>query len=53
VDFQTFLERVANDPRSNIYDSSRPTGSFVFSPDATQLAAAFQQVASQVLRLSQ
>ena len=53
VDFQTFLERVANDPRSNIYDSSRPTGSFVFSPDYTQLAAAFQQVASQVLRLSQ
>jgi Mg-chelatase subunit ChlD len=53
VDFQTFLERVSNDPRSNIYDPSRPTGSFVFAPDYTQLAAAFQQVASQVLRLSQ
>jgi Flp pilus assembly protein TadG len=51
--FQAFLERVANDPRSSRYNPSLPTGLFVYSPDDTQLAAAFHQIASQVLRLSQ
>jgi Flp pilus assembly protein TadG len=51
--FQRFLRRVANDPKSDIYDPSRPTGMFVYSPNDTQLAAAFQQIASQILRLSQ
>ena len=50
--FQRFLRRVANDPASDIYDASRPTGMFVYSPDDTQLAGAFQQIASQILRLS-
>jgi hypothetical protein len=50
--FETFLERVANDPRSSRYNSSLPTGLFVYSPDDTQLAAAFHQIASQILRLS-
>jgi Flp pilus assembly protein TadG len=50
--FQTFLKRVANDPGSNRYNSSLPTGLFVYSPDDTQLAAAFHQIASQILRLS-
>lgn len=50
--FQTFLERVANDPRSTRYNTSLPTGLFVYSPDDTQLAAAFHQIASQILRLS-
>jgi Flp pilus assembly protein TadG len=50
--FQTFLRRVANDPSSNRYNASLPTGLFVYSPDDTQLAAAFHQIASQILRLS-
>jgi Flp pilus assembly protein TadG len=50
--FQTFLQRVANDPSSNRYNSSLPTGLFIYSPDDTQLAAAFQQIASQILRLA-
>jgi Mg-chelatase subunit ChlD len=50
--FETFLERVANDPRSNRYNSALPTGLFVYSPDDTQLASAFHQIASQILRLT-
>jgi hypothetical protein len=50
--FESFLERVANDPRSSRYNASLPTGMFVYSPDDTQLAAAFHQIASQILRLS-
>lgn len=50
--FQTFLKRVANDPGSNRYNGSLPVGLFVYSPDDTQLAAAFHQIASQILRLS-
>ena len=51
-DFQNFLKRVANDPSSSRYNSSLATGMFVYSPDDTELAAAFHQVASQILRLS-
>jgi Flp pilus assembly protein TadG len=50
--FQSFLERVANDPRSSRYNAALPVGLFVYSPDDTQLAAAFHQIASQILRLS-
>jgi hypothetical protein len=50
--FQTFCRRVANDPSSTRYNAALPTGLFVYSPDDTQLAAAFHQVASQILRLS-
>jgi Flp pilus assembly protein TadG len=49
---QTFLLRLANDPRSPIYDPSEPGGLFVYAPDATQLNTAFNTVASQILRLS-
>jgi hypothetical protein len=50
--FQDFLKRVANDPGSSRYNASLPTGLFVYSPDDPQLAAAFRQIASQILRLS-
>ncbi len=46
-----FLERVANDPRSSSYNSSQQTGEFIYCT-ASGLAAAFQQIASQILRLS-
>ncbi len=50
---QDFLERVANDPRGSSYDSTKPAGEFVYAPTSSQLSAAFQQIASEVLRLGQ
>src|ERR1700691_94351 len=49
----TFMERLANDPRSPIYNSAKPSGEYVYSPTATDLTGAFQQVASEILRISQ
>jgi Flp pilus assembly protein TadG len=49
----TLLKRIANDPSSPIYDSSQPTGLYVYSPNATQLSSAFNTIASEVLRISQ
>jgi Flp pilus assembly protein TadG len=49
----TFMERVSNDPRSPIYNAAKPAGLYVYSPTATDLGGAFQQVASQILRISQ
>jgi hypothetical protein len=48
----TLLERIANDPRSPIYDSKKKAGFYAYAADASQLNAAFTQVASQILRLS-
>lgn len=50
---KTFLRRVANDPTSPIYDSTRPAGKFVFAPDQSALVTAFNAIASEILRLSQ
>lgn len=47
-----FLQRVANDPASPIYDSTLPTGMYVYAPTATQLSDAFNKVASEILRLA-
>ncbi len=49
----TFLERVANDTASPIYDPSLPTGKYYYSPNAGQLGAAFNSIASEILRISQ
>ncbi len=49
----TFLERVANDPRSATYDSTKPAGYYAYASSPSALNQAFYQVASQVLRLSQ
>ena len=48
----TFLERVANDPRSPIYDPTNPAGYYAYAANPSALNEAFYQVASQVLRLS-
>jgi hypothetical protein len=48
-----FLERVANDPRSTSFDSTKAAGQYVYAQDITQLGIAFQSVASMILRLSQ
>ena len=49
----TFMERMSNDPRSPIYDSTKPAGQYFYSPTATDLGDVFQQVASEILRISQ
>ncbi len=46
-----FLERVANDPRAPGYNSNQPTGLFILC-NSSGLQSAFQQIASQILRLS-
>ena len=46
------LERVSNDPRSTIFDSSKPSGAFVPAPTSADIDAAFALVASEILRLS-
>ncbi len=45
------LERIANDPRSTNYDSSKAAGEYI-PCTAAGLASAFQQVASQILHLA-
>jgi Flp pilus assembly protein TadG len=46
-----FLRRMANDTLSPIYDSTRPAGLYVYSPTDAELDAAFNTVASEILRL--
>jgi hypothetical protein len=48
-----FLERVSNDPRSPIYDSSKPAGQFISAASGADLQPAFSAVVSQIFRLSQ
>ncbi|HWB85718.1 MAG TPA: vWA domain-containing protein [Bryobacteraceae bacterium] len=48
-----FMERVANDPLSPIFDSTRPAGLYVYAPTYAQLSQAFSKVASEILRLAQ
>jgi len=49
----TFMERISNDPRSPIFNSTQPAGEYFYSPTATDLGGVFEQVASEILRLSQ
>jgi Flp pilus assembly protein TadG len=50
---KAFLQRVANDPAYSSYNSAEPGGKFYYSPNASQLNAAFQSIASDILRISQ
>jgi Flp pilus assembly protein TadG len=47
------LERLANDKRSPIYDSTRPVGLYALANSASELTDAYDRVASQILRLAQ
>jgi Flp pilus assembly protein TadG len=47
-----FLERITNDPRSPIYDSSKPAGLYVYAQHSSDISDAFGQIASEILRLS-
>jgi hypothetical protein len=49
---EELLIRVANDPRSAIFDSAAAEGLYVYAADPTQLDLAFQRVASEILRIS-
>ena len=46
------LERVSNDPRSSIYNSSQPAGAFYLAPTSADIDAAFALVASEILRIA-
>jgi len=48
----SLLQRIANDPAANNYNSSYNAGIYVYSPDASQLYQAFSKIASEVLRVS-
>ncbi len=48
----SFLRRVSNDPASPIYDSTKPAGHYYDAPTNADLAPAFQEVASEILRLA-
>jgi Flp pilus assembly protein TadG len=45
----TFLEQVANDPATPGYVPTANDGIFVYASDSTQMVAAFQRVAEQIL----
>jgi len=49
---QAWLQRIANDPSSASFDVTYPAGLFVKAPTTDQLMAAFNRVASEILRLS-
>ncbi len=47
------LEKLANDPSyPATYNASQPSGRYYYSPNAGQLGAAFNSIASEILRLS-
>ncbi len=49
---QNILKRLANTTDSDRYDAAQPIGMYVYAADANQLSAAFEKVASMILRLS-
>jgi Flp pilus assembly protein TadG len=49
----SILQRVANDPRSNHYDSGDPEGRYFYAADASELSSAFEAVRNQIIRISE
>jgi Flp pilus assembly protein TadG len=48
------LEYIANDPvNTSHYDNTKPAGLYVYAANASELATAFNRVASEILRLAQ
>jgi Flp pilus assembly protein TadG len=50
---QVLLHRIANDPASPTFNSTQPSGLFVWSPTTAQLESAFLRIASEILRIGQ
>jgi Flp pilus assembly protein TadG len=48
-----YMNRLANTVNSTIYNSSYPTGIYVYATSTSDLQSAFVQIASQILHLSQ
>jgi secreted protein with Ig-like and vWFA domain len=46
---QDFLRNIANDPAGSLYNINQISGEAVFAPDASQLQAVFQSIATKVL----
>jgi hypothetical protein len=46
------MQRVANTKQSAIYDSTKPTGIYVYAEDSSELEHAFASLASDILRIS-
>ncbi len=46
------LKNMANDPTARTYNSKQPTGDYVYAADDTQLQQAFDEIRSQLLRLT-
>jgi Flp pilus assembly protein TadG len=49
---ENILRRLANVEGADTYNNSQKTGMYIYADDASQLNAAFQRVANQILRLS-
>jgi len=49
---ENILKRLANIQGADTYNSSQPTGLYAYAADASQLQAAFNQIASSILRIS-
>jgi len=46
---QDFLKNIANDPTGSAYNKNQISGEAEFAPDASQLAAIFNQIATKIL----
>jgi hypothetical protein len=52
---QDFMKRLANDgsyPPATNYDPTKPAGKFILANNTAEISQAFQEIASQILRLS-
>lgn len=48
-----YMKRLANSADSGIYNNTKPTGRYIYANTTADLMPAFQQIASQILHLSQ
>lgn len=46
------LKRIANTNTADTYNNLQPTGTYVYAANATELDAAFNKIASEIIRLS-
>ncbi len=49
---ETWMRRISNDPLSTSYDKTYPAGLYVKAPTTDDLVAAFNRVASEIMRLA-
>jgi Flp pilus assembly protein TadG len=49
----SILQRIANDPHSADFSTGEPEGRYFYAADASELAAAFEAVRNQIIRISE